>query len=105
MLKSSHRMTREQFKRVFKESEVLHTPHFIVRQASGIAFKPSASVVISKKVEKSAVKRHRLRRQLYSIIGEILSEKDGPVAFIIVAKRGSNTLSFAEIKLEIRRIL
>lgn len=55
-----------------------------------------ASVVISKKVEKSAVKRNLLKRRLYNIFKDYIDKKE--LSFILYASKAVKELSFVELK-------
>jgi len=101
MLKSSNRMTREYFAEVFANSSVRHTPHFLVRLAFKKEGLSRGTAVISKKVEKSAVSRHRLRRQIYSTLHFLFPTLEKNIDIIVIAKRGAGSITFDEIKAEI----
>lgn len=59
-------------------------------------------IVISKKIAKTAVKRHKLKRQILSIL---CKNKPHENAVVIFARRGAEKLSFKEIKKELQTIL
>ena len=67
------------------------------------------AVLVGKKLERSAVKRNRLRRQAYEVIR--LLEKDGlvsntpPSDIVLIARKGVHNASFTEIQKALRSLL
>jgi len=66
MLKKLDRISRTEFATYFKTGKRHHFPHLTIIHQPADRF--SASVVVSKKVAKKAVKRNVLRRRLYEIL-------------------------------------
>ena len=63
------------------------------------------SFSVSKKIEKSAVKRNKLRRQGYSVIDRHIEQiKEGNL-FFFVFKKGSNTITFNNLEKEVLQLL
>ncbi|MCR4334387.1 MAG: ribonuclease P protein component [Patescibacteria group bacterium] len=58
------------------------------------------AVVISKKIEKSAVKRNLLKRRIFSILRDNIPESFNG-AIIVFPKKDSNKLSFSDLKKEL----
>lgn len=78
-----------------------HSPHF------SISYGPSpetggCGVVVSKKVEKSSVKRHLLKRRMREVLRNYCS-KDA--ICIVYARPGAQALSFAELSDELSKEL
>ena len=69
MLPKNKRLTREEFSRVFSVGKRKHNTLFQCITVPADTLK--AAVVVSKKVHKLAVKRNRLRRQLYGILDSV----------------------------------
>lgn len=63
-----------------------------------------ASVVVSKKIAKSAVTRNMLRRRIYTLF-EPYIKKLKPVMLVLYPKREALTSSFLELKLELEKAL
>ncbi len=64
--------------------------------------KSGSAIVISKKIEKSAVKRHLLKRR----VSEVIRAVDVPEGSLIVyAREGSSALSFTELSGELHTLL
>lgn len=61
-----------------------------------------ASVVVPKKVEKSAVRRNRLRRRAYDILRR-LHPKEG--VYILIAKPSAASASYSALKDDIEALL
>lgn len=75
------------------------SPHFSI----SVRPTPSGSaVVVSKKTEKTAVGRHRLKRRIYSILAPYAS---GGAGIVVYARKGSPLLSFKELSQELEQAL
>lgn len=62
---------------------------------------PAASVVVSKKVAKTAVLRHKIRRRTYSALSTIPL----PHNVVVIAKNGVATAHLADIKAELTKLV
>lgn len=58
-------------------------------------------IVVSKKVEKTAVGRHRLKRRIGTIVRPFCEK----ASFSLYARKGSNTLSYKELTEELTELL
>lgn len=90
MLKKNQRLRTAGFNEVFKLGQRIHTPHFQVIYLKSADF--HASVVVGKKVHKTAVARNRLRRQVYGALYRSAQAAPLPFTMIVVAKPGAKTL-------------
>jgi ribonuclease P protein component len=83
MLRKAERLGRTEFAQFFKTGKRFHGDHVT------IVFTPHptlhGSVVVSKKVAKSAVKRNLIRRRLYAQLRGALHKKH-PGIFIVLVK-------------------
>ena len=100
MLPKKKRLTTEAFNRFFSSGRRHHTTHLQVIYSLHPNF--HGSVVVGKKVFKSAVKRNRLRRQLYSTLYR--SEKPSGV-FIIIVKPASKEVQVSLLNEEMVELL
>jgi len=66
MLPKKERLRREEFNRFFSEGKKIHSPSLQLIYTPNPEF--HASVVVSKKVYSHAVKRNKLRRQVYDMV-------------------------------------
>lgn len=99
MLPRSARLSRESFGASFKRAKRKHLPYGQVLFAPAPDFR--AAVVIGKKVEPTAVGRHRFRRRLYAVFGTL--RKDGLHGhFVFIASSGLKRASFAEVAAGLR---
>lgn len=74
MLPSSQRLYTKQFNEVLEKGRVVHSTLFILRTLSAKDKSQSRfGAVVSRKVGKTAVARHRLRRQMYEGIRKFYS--------------------------------
>jgi ribonuclease P protein component len=84
MLSRSSRLTREAFKAVFERGKRKRLPY------GQVLFMPAgdfrAAIVVSKKVEATAVGRNLLRRRLYAALDALKAEgRTGHIVFIAAA--------------------
>lgn len=84
MLSKRQRLSTAAFKEVFKAGRRLHTPYFQVVYLKSTDF--HASVVVGKKVAKTAVRRNRLRRQVYGVLSRAHLSAALPLTLILIAK-------------------
>lgn len=74
MLPRDQRLSRKEFTPVFKLGKRLNTGLFSVIYKKKENIKPKFSVVVSKKVTKSSVARHKIRRWIYESTRAFLKE-------------------------------
>lgn len=88
MLKRKERLDSKLFTYTFKQGKRLNKEHITAIFLPETSFK--ASVVVSKKIEKRAVKRNLWRRRVYSLLREVKSdlgfEKGGYYIFLLKVK-------------------
>lgn len=73
------------------------SPHFSISYGPNPE-KGGCGVVVSKKVEKSSVKRHLLKRRMREVLRNYCSKDQ---VCIIYARPGAETLSFPELSAEL----
>jgi ribonuclease P protein component len=104
MLARKNRLPTPLCEKVLKTGKKVHTAHL------SCAFLPCsqdewcASVVVSKKTEKSAVQRNVLTRRTYEIIAKHHTVLAGKWCMFILRK-GSNTLTFSELEKEVLEVV
>ena len=103
MLRKNERLKRSEFNRFFSLGRRLQSKLFQVVFHPHKSF--HASVVVSKKVEKSAVKRNKIRRRLYDILRRHKDAGGKSGIYIIIVKGGANKLSYKELKKELLEII
>lgn len=91
MLKKNQRLRTASFNEVFRLGQRLHAAHFQVIYLKSADF--HASVVVGKKVHKTAVARNRLRRQVYGALYRAAKAAPLPYTLIVVAKPSLKTVS------------
>ena len=105
MLPKQHRLNRAQFGEVFSIGSSLFGGHFSVKWINSREItKPQFAVVVSKKVSKSSVRRHRVRRRCYEVVRELLPHVKGSARSIIFARSGVTSLSFYALREELRKL-
>ena len=107
MLKKTQKLNRENFTTVFKQGKVCHSPHFSLRLISAQKNdNMRAAVVVSKKIEKQAVKRNQTRRRVYYALKKVLgSGNHGNYWMIIIVKKSIRDISSETIQKEIEQLL
>lgn len=101
MLPKSQRVPRSSFGPLIESRNSLHDKHFSLKYVEGLG--PRVAVSVSKKVSKSAVRRNKVRRRVYSTVSKIIPGlKKG--LYLVVSRPGADKLSFFELETEIRRL-
>lgn len=87
MIGSEHRFHGHgSLKYIFSKGATFRTRHLVLRVIRNPRRKKSRfAVVVSKKVDKRAVVRNRIRRRLYSIIQEIIPEINTTYDIVFIA--------------------
>jgi ribonuclease P protein component len=81
MLAKKNRLTKSEVECVLKHGALIRTTEFLIRYSAPInpvitdaARAPKFAVIVAKKVEKTSVKRHALKRALYNAIAALVVE-------------------------------
>ncbi len=100
MLKKSERMTRTQFSEYFKTGKRYNFPHITIVHTP--LSNLHASVVISKKVAKQAVRRNTIRRRVYAQLYGGLKTTNQTGVFIVLVKPSLISLARKDANQEIK---
>ncbi len=105
MLPKNQRIARPQFG-LYSSTKIrpYHHPFFTIRIAYTEESAPSSAkiaCIVSKKVTKSSVDRHVLRRRTYDCFIPFLTELPSNVLYFITLKPDARTASFQELFLAI----
>lgn len=74
---------------VYRNGRAIHSHWFIIKTIPNVHRKDSrVAVVISKKILKGAVKRNRVRRQVYEYVRKLLPQLNGVYDIAIIASSG-----------------
>lgn len=84
MLKRSQRLSKAEFDRIFKTGKRFHFPHLSIIHSPNDSLR--CSVVVGKKVAKSAVRRNTIRRRIYGQLSHVLVAEGRTGDFIILVK-------------------
>lgn len=89
MLPSSQKLDGKLFKLLLQKGRSFHDKDFSIRIfLAGLPEPARFSVVVSRKVEKSAVKRNSLKRRFYALIRPIAKKsRPGALAAIFIKKQ------------------
>lgn len=86
------------FNRIFKEGKSSYSKFF------GIKFTPKDksysrfSVILSKKVEKNAIRRHYFKRRIFNLLRVFVPDLDFPFDCVIICLPTIKSLSWKEVK-------
>ena len=105
MFKKSRRVQKQLFPHILKKGKVYYSKHFTFRivQKQGNR-EEKVSFVVSKKVERSAVRRNQLKRRFYHALKENLVVLSSFIGVFFV-KKGVRLLLFSEMKEELKSLL
>ena len=96
MFSKKQRINREKIGEIIKKPDFsFKSKNFNLKSVSNQLPFPRFCVIISKKFEKSAVKRHFLKRRIFSLIKEVKIEKPDDFVFILtnnITKQNKNDL-------------
>ncbi len=105
MIPKNQRISRENFENIMKKGGLTNSGLFSLRFLKNPENTTHFSVVVSKKVAKTAVLRNKIRRRGYSIFGKIQKELKNPYFIILFAKKGAEKANFNETEAQIEEIL
>lgn len=103
MLKKKERLTRAEFDRFFSIGKRYHSPslQLIHTHTNDL----HASVVVPKKVVRSAVKRNKVRRQIYDIIRNHKQTNRLTGVFIVILKPSATPRTYEILKGEVQTLI
>jgi ribonuclease P protein component len=104
MFSRKNRIPREKLEEIIKQSKSLSSDFFNVKYLENNLHFPRFAVIISKKVCKSSVGRHLLKRRLASIVSgeqKNLPNKD----YVFFLKKESTKESFKNLKTSFERFI
>ncbi len=102
MLKRSERLSRAQFAEFGRKGKRVHGDGVTLSFSSHPTF--HGAVVVSKKVSKSAVRRNRLRRQVYAQLQ--LSKQSGKVGvYVCVLKPEAEKMTSAQFRGAVKNLI
>ncbi len=116
MLKSSKRLSRASFEKVFTGGKIVRTKNFNFRILKDPTLQGLFAVSVSKKDFKTAVSRNKNKRRVYSIIREINKENrecsvmsknntTQSISAIVFVKKTAELEKYSLLKTEIADIL
>jgi ribonuclease P protein component len=102
MLKQNERLSREQFAHYNRVGKKVHGEYMSLSRSNSPTF--HGSVVVSKKVAKSAVVRNALRRRVYSQLYGVKTKVEAGV-FIFFLKPGAAAISKAALRVAVVELI
>ncbi len=102
MIPSSRKVDKTLFKTLVSKGKWVNSDHFNGRVLLlGGNYKSKISVVVPKKLEKSAVKRNVLKRRLYSVVRNCLGQMVTGSVCALFVKKGFSTKELTLLKKEV----
>jgi ribonuclease P protein component len=102
MLSTKNRVKKESFIKIMKDGVFLHSPNFCLRfidQKNNLS--PLFGVIVAKKVKKTAVGRHLIKRKVNFIVEVFLKNVKSSISCLIFVKKDISSSLSIEIKKEI----
>lgn len=87
-----------------KKGAIVHGSLFSLRFLKNPLNTSAFSVVVAKKVAKTAVSRNKIRRRCYSILKKVQESLNNYYFIILFAKKGVEKASFADVKADIEKL-
>lgn len=87
-----------------KKGAIVHGSLFSLRFSRNPEKSTYFSVVVAKKVAKTAVSRNKIRRRCYSILKKVQESLNNYYFIILFAKKGVEKVSFADVKADIEKL-
>jgi ribonuclease P protein component len=103
MLSKKERLSRAEFNLFFSVGRKFHGVHL------GMSYVPyhelHASVVVSRKIEKTAVKRNKIRRRIYAILRHAKAEQDIHGVYIFFVKKNVSAQAYDVLSEEVQTLI
>ncbi len=103
MIAKKYRVPKELIPRILKNGDSFKSQFFIVRKEENEVNYDRFRVIISRKVESKAVRRNKLRRQVYEAIRLKLKDTSQGTDFILIPKSHITKKSYTEIEEDIAK--
>ncbi len=95
---------QKKFDKVKRQGQVIHSPLFAVSILKGQSDGPKFGFVVSKKIDKKAVVRNKIRRWLSEAVRILLPQLHQDVYAVFFVKKDIKDANFQKIKKEINKI-
>jgi len=95
---------RKEFDKVKQQGQKVHSPLFVVSYVNNESDGPKFGFVVSKKIDKKAVVRNKIRRRLSEAIRCLLPQLKQDIYAVFLVKKKIKEANFSEIKTEIENI-
>lgn len=92
---------QKDFDKVKHQGRLVHTPLFAVSILTGVSDGPKFGFVVSKKIDKKAVVRNKIRRWLSESIRILLPQLREDIYAVFLVKKRIKESNYQEIKKEI----
>ncbi|AKM83945.1 TPA: ribonuclease P protein component [Candidatus Campbellbacteria bacterium] len=105
MLNKKNRLTKEEFDIVFKNGASKNSNYFNIKILKTDNSEKKFAFAVSKKIIKGSIKRHFLKRRVYSIIRNSLENIPDGVSIIFFLKKEGENINFQETEKDIQNII
>lgn len=104
MFNKRQRVDRNSFDSIMSTGKRVSSGLFLIRIKDNYLPLPRFAVVVSKKISKSAVKRHFVKRKFVSAIKGQINLFEPGKDFVFIVSKNSSEISTAEIADEIKKV-
>lgn len=101
MLPKKQRITKRLFSESFSHSKTASNDYFTLKYKAFSEFPSKISVVVSKKVEKSAVGRNKLKRRIYEAVQKSSKKLEKAYVLMIFPKKTALSLDYKDLEVEL----
>jgi len=102
MLPRKYKLTlNNDFEKTFKTGRSMYGRFFGFKFRKNLLKYSRFGVILGLKIDKSSVNRHRLKRQIYSIVENNCSRLSIPMDYVIIALPAIKEAKFVELETEI----
>ena len=105
MLPRSQRVSKTLFETTMRASKTYHSPFLSIRVGFNTESVSRFSCVVSKKIDKRAVRRNALRRNMYNVLGNLVYKTPKGCVVLVFAKKGCELLKIEDLQKEIELLL
>ena len=95
----------KEFQKIYKHSRKLNSNLLFVKFATNNYDISRFGVVVSRKVSSLAVKRNKIKRQIFSVLRDIVKQFNKSYDIILIARKKISQVNYQEIKKDIIRLL
>ncbi len=105
MIPSKRKVGKHLFKAVLSKNRSFHSDHFNLKISNIGKNKAKFSVVVSKKVEKTAVNRNLTKRRVYGVCRPLIKDVVSGTVGVFFVKKSVVGIPFNDLELEVKNLI